>query len=181
MAKVGKFVENIDAIDNTGATPAAVPDREWHSSLGGWGNMLSHRKVLLGSRGVGNVVVFEDDAAVPNDFDDRLDRFITELELCDQQWEAIYLGGEHMRVPREVGPGVGRVRNTIRTHAYLFKVEAIEIALDVMATCTEHWDVPIAERLAARGHTYAPMPFIVGSLGLPGDITDSIPIGKYTP
>lgn len=180
MAKVGMVVQSVVAVDNTGLIPELLPDREWTASPQGYGNLATHRRVLMDARELDSIIVFEDDAAVPNDFDDRLDALVADIETVDLNWEAIYLGGENMRVPRHVTPGVGRVRFTIRTHAYLLRRPAIVLALGIMRTCSDHWDVPLAEQLAERGHTYAPMPFLVGNLGFPSDIPDSIPIGKYT-
>lgn len=180
MAKVGVIVQSVVAVDNSGLIPEVLPDREWAASIQGYGNLATHQRVLNDARGLGSVIVFEDDADVPNDFDARLDVIVAEIETVDPAWEAIYLGGEHMQVPRQVTANVGRVRMTIRTHAYLMRPSAMVLALNIMRTCTEHWDVPLAQQLGDRGHTYAPMPFLVGNLGFSSDIPDSIPIGKYT-
>lgn len=150
-----------------GASTPAPP--HWASSPESYANMLSHKAVLESFQG-GTIMVLEDDAVIGPDFRSRMSAFLAAVPAA---WEALWLGGQHLRFGTTVRPGVVRTRYTIRTHAYVMREPAVRMALAVMQEAIMHWDNTLALRLGQRQRTYAPDPFIVGITNLAGDIPDS--------
>jgi hypothetical protein len=68
--------------------------------------------------GIGTLAVFEDDARFAPDFSARLAAF---LAAAPADWEGLLLGCEGQAPAPVVGPGVRRVVNAQRTHAYVVR------------------------------------------------------------
>lgn len=169
LAALVPHLEVIHGVD--GLEPA--DRRDWRSSAGAWGNRESHRRILQAAAGVDSVLVFEDDALAPAHLLDAMDHLIA---MLPQDWEVLMLGGEHVRPPLWVAPGLVRCVRTIRTHAYVARGEGIALLADIAQRSTRHWDHALARTLGLRGRTYAPDPFLVRAARSPSDIPDSVPI-----
>lgn len=86
----------------------------WPAGNGAYGCMLSHR-TLLETAPEDPITVFEDDATVVLNFKEKYKEF---MALVPDDWDAIFLGGQHIDTPTLVKPGLLKCRNTHRTHAY---------------------------------------------------------------
>lgn len=134
-------VERVAAVDGHavrppgwyGAPPPNLnhpPRDNWRAmTVGGWGCMRSHLRVWEDclTAGVDSVLLFEDDAAFVPDFVDRVGSF---LDAVPDDWDQIYLGGQHLecekgRLPVAVNSQVIRGHNVNRTHAYAIRGEAM--------------------------------------------------------
>ena len=91
---------------------------------GAWGCLRSHHRIwetALNS-GADSVLVFEDDAIFCPEFSDRLRAF---LDAVPDDWDQLYLGGQHLGTqgqwPIAVNTQVIRGRCVNRTHAYAIR------------------------------------------------------------
>ncbi len=108
------------------ATDGAQPDTPawWNAGGGAWGCRDSHLRILREclADGVESVLIFEDDAKFPADFGELLRNFLRDVP---DDWEVIYLGGQHqrenVRKPETIAPGILRPYNVNRTHAWAFR------------------------------------------------------------
>lgn len=165
------IVPGLEVVEGVDGREMAERGR-WLSSAGAWGNRESHRRVLehAYAEGAGSVLVFEDDARVSADFPAALGRLLARLPA---DWEAVMLGGEHVKHPTCVSGGVLRCTRTIRTHAYLVRGDGITTALHAARQAASHWDHLLSRLLGERARTYAPDPFLVTVVPSPSDIPDS--------
>ena len=81
------------------------------------GCLLSHAEVARRAikDGLSNYLVFEDDAILDPKFDQLFDEFVRNVP---KTWDQIYLGGEHLRVPEDMGNGIFKGYDINRGHAY---------------------------------------------------------------
>jgi len=93
----------------------------WQGNNGAWGCYRSHLNALEVAmhREVENYFVFEDDAILCEDFNDYIKDFV---EHVPDDWDMIYLGGQHLNArfspPVKVNEHVYRGCNINRTHAF---------------------------------------------------------------
>jgi hypothetical protein len=157
----GVQYEFVDAVDGRDG----VVDG-WHGTAGAYGCAASHARVL--NSGTGELLVFEDDAVIPVDFNERLAQFRSTLP---PNWGLMKLGGEHVVPPSERMMGRVRCNMTMRTHAYLVSAGS-RADLGLLAGVVRiDWDGPYA----TFPGSYAPDPMLVPVSGSPSDITGSTP------
>ncbi|MGC1272804.1 MAG: glycosyltransferase [Planctomycetaceae bacterium] len=160
-----------------------APDRPawWQAGGGAWGCRTSHVRILeeCVRDGVESVLIFEDDALLPADFVDQLRAF---LAAIPEEWEQLYLGGqhqhEHRRPPQPVAPGVLRPCNVNRTHAWAFRGDGIRKCLaffqdleDWSRYPTDHIDHRVGRMHESGGiRVYCPEQWIVGQAANKSDI-----------
>lgn len=107
---------------------------------GAWGCLRSHHRVWEDALndGLGSVLVFEDDAIFDRQFNVRLLDF---LNSVPDDWDQLYLGGQHLGVdglwPEQVSEQVIRGRYVNRTHAYAIRREMMQAAYSRFLT---RWD-----------------------------------------
>lgn len=169
VERLQQLVPGLEVVTGVDGSEAAIPE-DWQCSPGAWGNRESHLRLLTSAGDVSSVLVLEDDAHLPADFDTRLELLLAALPA---DWEAVMLGGEHVRPPSWVAHGVVRCRRTIRTHAYLLRGQAIQVAVGAARRAQRHWDSDLSRELGRRGRTYAPDPFLAWVIDSPSDIPDS--------
>jgi len=167
-------VRRLSASDGRAIAP---PPPWWNAGHGAWGCRDSHVRILRDclARGVETVVVFEDDALFPPGFAGRLRSF---LAAVPDDWEMLFLGGQHQAPGRVVRPGVLRATNAQRTHAMIFRREGMRKVLawweDFEAwreRPKEHIDHRLGWlQLAGGVVAYAPAPWIVGQAANKSDI-----------
>lgn len=136
-----QFQQQLDAMDwplmapqrfsATDGQDAEVP--EWFTQgKGAWGCYQSHLRLLRQAvaDGVQSLLVLEDDVTFVEGFADRLGVF---LQAVPDDWDQIYLGGQHLwhnkYPPRQVNDYVIRPHNVNRTHAYALRGKYIPKAL----------------------------------------------------
>lgn len=132
--KTGFKINIFQAID--GKT-LEIPDT-FMGGPGAYGCKLSHMKILeeCMKDGIKCVGVYEDDCVFPNDFKKRLAKF---LSAVPQDWNALFLGGQHMSKPEPIGE-VFKATNCHRTHAYWARGNYIKVLYDIFKSSREHID-----------------------------------------
>jgi hypothetical protein len=108
-----------------------VPHPQWWRNGGGaWGCLRSHAQIIERclNEEVGSVLLLEDDAMPCDGFVERVRRFLQEVPA---DWEMLYLGGQHLCVPRHpperVNDYVIRPYNVNRTHAFALNQNGMRI------------------------------------------------------
>lgn len=145
---------------------------ELWSSWGAYGCWASHLAVLEGalSRGSTSVMVFEDDAELMPDFAERFHL----LNSLVPQWEALSLGGEHLRRPIPIH-GALRCRMVARTHAYAVRGAALMALVDVLKRFHGAYPHDWEQAMLLQWYRwYAPVQWFVGQVEGYSDITSKI-------
>jgi GR25 family glycosyltransferase involved in LPS biosynthesis len=103
----------------------------WTSGQGAWGCLRSHQRLVedvMHDRDdryqpkLGNVLVLEDDVVFLDKALEDLNRF---MEAVPEDWDQIYLGGQHMQQHEDTdNPAVIVGRSVNRTHAYALAAKA---------------------------------------------------------
>lgn len=117
-------IEVVPAVDGREEKPPSW----WKTTPGAWGCYRSHATIVDQAIAdeVEQLVVFEDDATFLPDFAERFASLKIPAD-CQQ----LYLGGQHLRPPEPVAPGLVRGVNVNRTHAYaLIGRAALELVRD---------------------------------------------------
>ena len=183
-------VERFPAIDGRMARPPAW----WKQGGGAWGCMLSHIRILeqalmdgMDQRGE-VLLVFEDDALFPDDFEERTTRF---LEAVPHDWDQLYLGGQHRglraKPPQRINAEVVRPHMVNRTQAYAVRGKFIRALYQHLcdwpahARCPRHHVDHRMELLHKSGeyNIYAPTQWIIGQAGGRSDICGRITQDRY--
>jgi hypothetical protein len=89
----------------------------WKQSAGAWGCMMSHARIIEDClrEGVERVLILEDDAILVEGFAERVERF---LDRVPDDWDQLYLGGQHLKNPRRINELVYECVNVNRTHCH---------------------------------------------------------------
>lgn len=134
--------------------------RGWKGGPGAWGCCRSHLAVLEQAMTdkVESVLILEDDAFCIDGFREKVEAFLADVP----QWDAIFLGGQHISPPRSYKPGIVRCRNVQRTHAYALKngkfMRDVYEAWLVWQSHIDHRLGPMTEGY----NVFAPEPFLIG-------------------
>jgi glycosyl transferase family 25 len=111
----------------------------------------------------GPTLVFEDDAVLVDDFEERL---LAVLKHAPDDWDVIYLGGETDRrsSPVPVAPGLVEGGWWHRTHAYVLRGnESAMRALDATRGLPMHLDAALIEASKSGAiKAYAATPWLAG-------------------
>ena len=89
----------------------------WSFSPGAYGCLLSHLEVVRDarSRGLRNILVFEDDVELDPQFQEKFARYVRELP---PDWDMLFLGAFHDAQPIPVSRHVHRITRADSTFAY---------------------------------------------------------------
>ena len=158
----------IDAIDGgSGLIPSGA---NFKSGGGAWGCRQSWVRVLEDamSDGVESLLVLEDDAIWRPTITEECETF---LENVPSDWQILFFGGQNMKPAQVVREGVGRTRNTQRTHAIGFRREGIRWIYKIMSTADRHIDHKIGAAMPGYRKAYEPIPFIIGQDATQSDIS----------
>ena len=101
--------------------PRTGKPETFKDSAGAWGCWRTHCRIWedVFSRGWPGAVVFEDDAVFRPDFPALAAAFLTTVP---DDWDMIYLGGQHLRGKwTDLPDGLRRAFNVNRTHAYIVR------------------------------------------------------------
>jgi hypothetical protein len=93
------------------------PPNWWTSGTGAWGCMLSHSRLWqeVWAEGIDKALFFEDDAILIDDFSKLFDEFWEELP---NEWDQVYLGGQHRKFSGLISDRVMKPTSINRTHCY---------------------------------------------------------------
>jgi len=141
---------------------------EFTCGAGAFGCRESHVAILRDClrRGVQSLLILEDDAELLSGFVDRCARFMYALPV---DWQGIMLGGQHLAPPEAIVPGVVRVLNGHRTHAYGCRGEYLAALYERWVHATVHIDWLMTD-WQQRYRVYAPDPWLIGQAGASSDI-----------
>lgn len=178
-------VERFPAIDGRKVRPPVW----WKQGGGAWGCLLSHIRILeqalmdgMDQRGE-VLLILEDDALFPDDFEERTTRF---LEALPRDWDQIYLGGQHRGLrahpPQRINAEVVRPHMVNRTQAYAVRGKFIRTLYQHLcdwpahARCPRHHVDHRMELLHKFGeyNIYALTQWIIGQAGGRSDICGRI-------
>jgi len=183
-------VERFPAIDGRRVRPPTW----WKQGGGAWGCMLSHIRILeqalmdgMDQRGE-VLLVLEDDALFPDDFDERTARF---LESLPTDWDQLYLGGQHRglraKPPQRINAEVVRPHMVNRTQAYAARGRFIRTLYQHLCDWPDHTRHPrhhVDHRMellhkSGEFNIYAPTQWIIGQAGGRSDICGRITQDRY--
>lgn len=149
---------------------------------GAWGCLRTHLRIWEDAltQGWDNVLVFEDDAIFCDDFAAKFSEF---MDAVPDDWDQIYLGGQHLYAldkngdtrhgfsspPQAVNEYVLRCQNVNRTHAYAMRPSMMQAASDTCALLppglpnsrSYHVDFRLGS-LHSTHKVYAPTQWLVG-------------------
>lgn len=111
--------EKFNAIEGD-KTPAPV---WWRAGAGAWGCLMSHLHVVQRhlTSNKGHLLLLEDDCLFSEDFTERLPKIMEEV---GDDWDMLYLGGQHLHINRDrpwkckTDINVIHPHNLNRTHAF---------------------------------------------------------------
>lgn len=126
-----------DAIDSLSVKPPAT----WPHCAGAHGCLMSHIKIIREAHesGLPSVLILEDDVVFHDDFQARFEDC---AEQVPDDWDAIFLGGLHLKDPAPVSPGMARLTDSVSTFAYGLRKSSYVAILREAETQTwpiDHW------------------------------------------
>lgn len=141
--KFGIKVEFIDGVDGMFLDDFEVNSlHEGKVRKGDLGCTLSHLNVVKTAkeRGYKNYFVFEDDAVFSDDFNTAFPIMYNQLP---EDWQMVYLGGNHDGGFTHVNTHVAKIQRTFTTHAFGAKSEIYDELINVLEK-VEKVDVTIS-------------------------------------
>lgn len=143
----------------------------WTESAGAYGCRLSHCRVMEQAflDDVSSLLVLEDDFCVTSTFLQDVETFLRDVP---DDWELLMLGGQHMKPPIKVKPGVVRCCDTQLLHAIGWRNGPMmrDVYRQWMSTTSDcHIDWQLA-RMMAHYKVYAPEPILFWQTGRDSDI-----------
>ena len=167
-ASLGGTVERFSAID--GNTIPTEKRNNW--SAGAAGCKQSHIDIITECRKnkVKSVLVLEDDVTFVPDFKDRFKLFMDDVP---EDWDMLYLGGNHQAAPKQIKNQVHQVW-VFSTHAYAIKDTLYDHILDTLAPKDEPIDVSYQRSIhdSSKWKTYGCHPQIAGQEVGHSDVED---------
>jgi len=150
---------------------------EFTEGAGAYGCRMSHLRILQDCLmdDVQTVLIVEDDAEIRDGFAQNVTSF---FEKVPDDWEGIMLGGQHVERPRNVCPGVVRVVNAQRTHAYIANNQYMRALQERWGNSTVHIDWRMNEWQKNR-IIYAPKRWLVGQSSGMSDIQVALNESKW--
>ncbi len=158
--------EPFEAVDHEICTP---PDT-WREKPGGWACLRSHARVIEQALmdGVRSLLVLEDDALIKPDFAERVEDF---FQAVPDDWEGVMLGGQHRTPPEAVSPGVVRVKNAVRTHAYAVRGRyMLNLYREWCSARAVTYNDIVMGTIQAWHRVYAPAAWLVGQQESDSDV-----------
>jgi len=171
-----RSIKRVPAVDGQ-----VVPHPHWwKSGPGAWGCYRSHLKILERAiaNGTKSLLIFEDDAIFPADFRTKTERF---FKYLPEDWEMIYLGGQHLWVdkhpPKKINRAVFQPYNINRTHCFGLRGEMLKVVYKHLTrkdwVDRQHIDHHLGRLHQRRDRRiYCPWEWIVGQSEGDSDITD---------
>lgn len=143
---------------------------------GAFGCRESHCCILrhhLMNREEGWVLVLEDDADIQSGFADDVQRFLQLVERHAPTANGLMLGGQHRTAPDTIAPGLVKVKEAHRTHAYACRRHYMRGLYHRWSTSLEHIDWRMTD-WQVNQRVYAPELWLVGQMGGISDIAGEV-------
>ncbi len=147
-AELQKFNITVEFIKGVDGRELKIPDMMSSDgqkvSPGDIGCSQSHLKIarLAKERGIKKYFVLEDDAVFADNFNEVFADYMAQVP---EDWQMLYLGGNHMGGYQQVKENVAKIFLTFTTHAYGVNGDAaIDGIIEVLGGANEKVDVAIA-------------------------------------
>lgn len=142
----------------------------YRAGNGAWGCLQTHVRIAQDAwlDKVERYLVFEDDAILIDGFERLAQEFLGSLP---ENWDQVYLGGQHTKPPRWVNRFTYEPRSVNRTHCFGLQREAIPEFLSHVTDARAHLDAGYPQHIdhrledahqSRRWVTYAPSWWLVG-------------------
>ena len=166
---LSEFTDNLNVVQAIRGDE--LPPAPWYrAGNGAWGCLQTHIRIAQDAwlRGDETYIVFEDDVVFTKDFAPLLDDFMANVP---ENWDQVYLGGQHRKEPRWVNPAVYEARRVNRTHCFALSRGAIPEFLTHVTDFKDHVEASFEKHIdhrledahdARRWVTYTPSWWLVG-------------------
>lgn len=133
--------------------------------------MQSHRQILERAilDDVKSILILEDDFVLIDNFIERATEFFNHVP---KDWEWVFLGGQHISTPTDIGNDIVKCHNTQRTHGYGMRGRVIKEAYIHIISTEGHVDHRYGD-IEHKYNVYAPKPFLMGQMQDQSDISGS--------
>ncbi len=141
----------------------------FHQGSAVWGCFQSHRQMLERALRDGNqsLLILEDDAVLCEGFREKALKFAADVP---DDWEFLWLGGQHMKPPIKVKPGIVQATHIDRMHAYAVRGRGlVELYKYWSEWHSGHCDWALSQWVS-QFKTYCAYPWIVGQRAGTSDI-----------
>jgi GR25 family glycosyltransferase involved in LPS biosynthesis len=142
----------------------------WRDGPGAYGCSLSHRGVLRHCIEQKHEValILEDDVTFVDGYGPK---FWNMMFHVPDNWDAIMLGGQHIKEPQHVNEHVVRAVRVARTHAYLIRLSYMPTLLNIWNTEMGHVDHTWRNHMTDAGvNVYCPVKWLAGQAAGHSDI-----------
>ena len=156
-----------------------TPPNWWKASANNYAIGVNFRDIValenaLAGKRRQTLLLFEDDVVFTEDFPKRYDAF---LKAVSDDWDMLYLGGDHVGnlLPVQISETVLRCRCTWAPHAVVIRPSAFQAILDALDTatpwaCEHRHECRLGELMRNRLKVYAPVNPLAGQRGgIPSD------------
>jgi hypothetical protein len=146
----------------------------WQQGGGAYGCRQSHTQILERAitDGVKHLLVLEDDACFFSDFNEQVNKFISNVP---QDFDGLMLGGQHIQPPTKVSDGIVLVRNCQRTHGYSVRGKYMRAVyskwMEPNTKVHIDWLWPQVQK---HFKVYAPDPLLIGQDRSKSDINGAV-------
>ncbi|MBA4189120.1 MAG: hypothetical protein C0467_14070 [Planctomycetaceae bacterium] len=183
-----RLQESLKACEQAGISPlvweatdgqAATVPSSFLSGPGAWGCKMSHANALADAiaKGHSQIAVFEDDVIFCPDFAQRLPLALAALP---DSWQALMLGGQHIKPPLHVNNHIVQCVNCHRTHAYILNgLDYIQRLHDIYSNSSVHIDHSWGYSQESINTVYAPKLWLCGQRASYSNITNRVNSAKY--
>ena len=112
--------------------PAAISFDSLPVSKGDWGCTLSHLNIVIEAKRLGlkNYLVFEDDVALVDNFNDQFD---LKIKTAPKEWDFLYFGGDNVGGIESVNDHWAKIFKTNTTHAYAVNHTIYDKLIEVLS------------------------------------------------
>jgi hypothetical protein len=146
----------------------------WQQGGGAWGCRQSEARILEQAimDGVKHLLVLEDDACFFQDFNEQVNKFLTNVP---KDFDGLMLGGQHIQPPKKVTESIVKCVNCQRTHAYSVKGRYMrDLYSKWMEPATKVHIDWLMGPMHKNYNIYAPDPFIIGQDRSKSDINGAV-------
>jgi GR25 family glycosyltransferase involved in LPS biosynthesis len=128
---------------------------------GAWGLLWTMKRLFVKcvTENLDNVLVFEDDASLQAPFWPFIDDVWPQLP---KEYHALYLGINLLSQPDRVSQNILKVRSAYATHAIVYSLTGIRLALQALDSLENNtclpYDIVLMRELQSRGQCYCTIP-----------------------
>ena len=128
--------------------------RNWNHGPNTFGCMESHRQILQRAilDDIESILVLEDDLVLADDFTEKALQFFNNVP---KDWDWVFLGGQHISSPTDLGNGIVKCNNCQRTHCYGMRGRIIREAYIHIISTEGHVDHRYGD-IESKYNVYAP-------------------------